>query len=501
MGHSKEIKHNRARIGKWAGLSLVLFVALLFRILALDLKPPHFDEGINGHFVLQIWRDGFYTYDPTNFHGPLYFYLLQLAEILLGRSVESFRLMNALISVGLVGAVWSLRRELGRAAEWSAWILAVSPAFVFYGRYAIHESLFVLGQIVFVMGRFQRRSMLTGVGAVVMMSTKETFFIFIGTWLIAEGVSGWLERWEFGGARVQDRKEKVSDFLVAIGLAAVVLILLFTGFLARPQGFFDFFKAFDFWSRTGTVGNGHEKPWSYWLTLMLRYEWPLLVSLFLVPVAFWRSKSREIRILVLAGFGHFFAYTLIPYKTPWLILGFWPLAFALGWAVSERLGLLRRMATPFGLVLLAASSWLAYQVSFQKFVDPSEPYVYVQTTEDYSKVMAVLQRAVRARPELRNELILLLVKDPWPLPYDMSLYPHLKYVRIEDLAADPSLLLRAGLLLIDQDPWEGVRKILKKPMLRMSFHLRDAYQGGWALFDQEKFKAFVPPEADVEGAQ
>ncbi len=74
-------------------------------------------------------------------------------------------------------------------------------------------------------------------------------------------------------------------------------------------------------------------------------------------------------------------------------------------------------------------------------------------------------------------------------------------MRLEDFATDPSLLERAGLLLIDEDPWNGVRKILKKPMLRMSFHLRDAYQGGWALFDQEKFKSFVPLGAEIEGAR
>lgn len=497
MRHSREIRYDQSMMRT----SLVLLVAFLFRMIALGIKPPHFDEGINGHFVLQIWRDGFYSYDPTNFHGPLYFYLLHFAEILWGRSVESFRIMNALIAVGLVGAVWSLRREVGRVAEWAAWILAVSPAFVFYGRYAIHESLFVLGQVLFVAGRFRRRSFLTALGAVIMIATKETFFIFIGTWFIAEFLIGWLERWELGGARVAEPRESRWVVVAAVVLSVTSLLLLFTGFLAKPSGAFDFFKAFDFWSKTGQVGNGHEKEWSYWLMLLARYEWPLLLSLSLVPLVLWRSSSRRVRTLVLAGFGHWLAYTLIPYKTPWLILGFWPLAFVMGGLIESTSGWVRRVVKPIAISLLAISTWKAYELSFEKFVDPTEPYVYVQTTADYTNVMAVLKRAVQARPELRNELVLLLVKEPWPLPYDMSLFPHLKYVRLEDLAADPSLLERAGLLLIDEDPWNGVRKILKKPMLRMSFHLRDAYQGGWALFDQEKFKSFVPLGAEVEGAR
>ena len=242
MRHSRENRHDKSI----ARTSLVLLVAFLFRIIELGIKPPHFDEGINGHFVLQIWRDGFYSYDPTNFHGPLYFYLLHFAEILWGRSVESFRIMNALIAVGLVGAVWSLRREVGRAAEWAAWILAVSPAFVFYGRYAIHESLFVLGQVLFVAGRFRRHSLLTALGAVIMIATKETFFIFIGTWMIAEVLISRLERWELGGARVTEPRESRWVVVSAVVLSVTSLLLLFTGFLAKPSGAFDFFQGLRF---------------------------------------------------------------------------------------------------------------------------------------------------------------------------------------------------------------------------------------------------------------
>ena len=42
------------------------------------MKPPHFDEGINGWFVDQMMRTGYYKYDPSNYHGPLHFYVLFL---------------------------------------------------------------------------------------------------------------------------------------------------------------------------------------------------------------------------------------------------------------------------------------------------------------------------------------------------------------------------------------------------------------------------------------
>ena len=40
-------------------------------------KPIHFDEGINGWFSMKMNQMGFYKYDPQNYHGPLYFYLLK----------------------------------------------------------------------------------------------------------------------------------------------------------------------------------------------------------------------------------------------------------------------------------------------------------------------------------------------------------------------------------------------------------------------------------------
>ncbi len=52
---------------------LIIGLAALLRFFLLGIKPPHFDEGINGWFVDQMMKTGFYKYDPTNYHGPLHF--------------------------------------------------------------------------------------------------------------------------------------------------------------------------------------------------------------------------------------------------------------------------------------------------------------------------------------------------------------------------------------------------------------------------------------------
>src|SRR5437868_9611827 len=58
----------------------ILALGTFLRFFLLTIKPPHFDEGINGWFVDQMMRTGFYRYDPTNYHGPLHFYILFLSQ-------------------------------------------------------------------------------------------------------------------------------------------------------------------------------------------------------------------------------------------------------------------------------------------------------------------------------------------------------------------------------------------------------------------------------------
>src|SRR3954466_6456667 len=84
---------------------MIIGLAALLRIFLLGIKPPHFDEGINGWFVDQVVKNGFYKYDPTNYHGPLHFYVLLLSESLFGRNLWALRMpivIVSLISVWLV---------------------------------------------------------------------------------------------------------------------------------------------------------------------------------------------------------------------------------------------------------------------------------------------------------------------------------------------------------------------------------------------------------------
>src|SRR5438874_11082719 len=166
----------------------ILLLATALRFFLLGIKPPHFDEGINGWFVDQMLKNGFYKYDPTNYHGPLHFYVLLLSQTLFGRNVWALRLPVVLVSISCVWLTFKFEPFVGRAvSRMAALAMAVSPGFVFYGRYSIHEVWLVLFSMLFILGLLGLWKAGTpdylwcaGMGLAGMILTKETYIIHLG---------------------------------------------------------------------------------------------------------------------------------------------------------------------------------------------------------------------------------------------------------------------------------------------------------------------------------
>ena len=123
------------------------------RFLLLGMKPPHFDEGINGWFVDQMVKNGFYRYDPTNYHGPLHFYILFLSPDALrpqhlGASAAGRARQHRFVYADV--EIRAVRRP--NVSRLAALAMAISPGFVFYGRYSIHEVWLLLFSMLFILG-------------------------------------------------------------------------------------------------------------------------------------------------------------------------------------------------------------------------------------------------------------------------------------------------------------------------------------------------------------
>ncbi|MEO6969371.1 MAG: flippase activity-associated protein Agl23 [Chthoniobacterales bacterium] len=323
----------------------IIALGAFFRFLLLSMKPPHFDEGINGWFVDQMMRTGFYRYDPTNYHGPLHFYILFLAQSLFGRHIWALRLPVVLASLGSIFVTLKFEPLVGKnVSRVAALAMAISPAFIFYGRYSIHEVWLLLFSMLFVLGllglwRFGTRGYLwcVGIGTAGMILTKETYIIHIGCALIAAGVL-WVSHYLTPLPDLKRARQQwdVVDFAIVIGTGIFFIVFYYSGTFLNWPGVKGLYLTFATWYQTGSNGNGHEKPWPYWLELTLRYEWPVFIGLVLC-LACQFFKNFVVRYLAIYGVGLFAAYSIIHYKTPWIIISVvWPFLFVFAVGATAR---------------------------------------------------------------------------------------------------------------------------------------------------------------------
>ena len=332
---------------------LILGLAAFLRLLLLAIKPPHFDEGINGWFVDQVVKNGFYRYDPTNYHGPLHFYVLLLFEKLLGRNLWALRLPVVLVSIGCVWLALKFEPLVGRnVSRLAALAMAVSPGFIFYGRYSIHEVWLQLFSMLFILGLLGlwkfgtvRYLWCAGIGIAGMILTKETYIIHLGCALIAIPVVSVANAlMPAPGTRWARREWDYVDLAIVAATGIALVVFFYSGTFFHWGGVKGIYQAYTAWFATGSEGHGHEKPWYYWLKTMgpsfergradyLGYELPAMAGLLLCLV--WlRLKNVSLRYLAVYGVGTLMVYSYVHYKTPWCVISFlWPFLFMFGTAV------------------------------------------------------------------------------------------------------------------------------------------------------------------------
>ncbi|MES2570873.1 MAG: glycosyltransferase family 39 protein, partial [Verrucomicrobiota bacterium] len=302
---------------RWSSVAIVL-LALAWRLVWLDGKPPHFDEGVNGAFVDAMTRTGFYHYEPGNFHGPLHFYLLFVAQTLFGRHAWALRLPVALISTGCVAMMLLFRPYFGRrACQLAALAMALSPGMVFYGRYAIHESALMLFLLLTAWGtmglwksgerRFLWAAALGITGAVL---TKETYVVHLVALLLTLPALFSLELFSKSAPLSFARRQWNPADCSPIALVCGGLILFFyTGGFLDWSSLPGLWETFKLWFATGHgAAPWHEKPWYYWLELLARYEWPALLGLVAAILVVSPGRQRLTRALAIYGIGALTAY-------------------------------------------------------------------------------------------------------------------------------------------------------------------------------------------------
>jgi uncharacterized protein (TIGR03663 family) len=450
----------------------ILIVAGLLRLLYLTEKVLHHDEGVNGLFMASLFRRGFYHYDPSNYHGPTLYYFGLLTTTLnsflygkYGLSTFAVRLVPALFGIGMVWLVFYFRRSIGMFGSLAgALLVAVSPGFVFFSRYFIHEILFVfftLSLAVTVM-RYRETArplylMLASASAASLFATKETYIITAAVLMLAllcahlymsfrtklarnpaEGKS--LARKKAVASPKQGAEHgsprRIHQWIAAGALFATIYVLFYSSFFTNfPKGVYDSVRTFGYWGHTGVTQ--YLSPWSTYVKWLSREELPAMVLGGLgIIVALYQARSRFAVFSAFWALGMTAAYSLLPYKTPWLALNpLLPIVIMAGYFLGQWFDLgakeqspLLRISAVFALLVgVAASSYQAIDLSFFSYDDDSIPYVYAHTRRDFLGLVDEIETVASHNPAGKNIGVTVMSPEHWPLPWYLREYPNCGY--------------------------------------------------------------------------
>ncbi len=514
-GLDRPSRHHPTPLAPLLAFLAAVAAAAALRLVGLTAEPLHHDEGVNGWFIHNILFRGDFRYDPENYHGPHLFYMHAVLSSLFGESVLIMRLPVALAGLGCVALVWGLREAIGRwSAAAAAWLLATSPALVYYNRLFIHESYLAVAflGVVVLWVRYQRAPSLPMWLALMALvgwslTIKETDIVTYGVlaiaaalaWLFAFGYgprsAGWMER--VPGMARGDRLQRLQAQLgvpaqqarwlllprpgergqgMVVGLLLMVVIFLVSYVRLIPTeaggigldlgGALDKFRALVIWGKTG-FSSFHGKPWTYFPAFLLSHEFILAGAALIGAVAaLW---ARNVVALLMAGWGIglVMAYSIPSYKTPWLIMTqLVPLAVAGGFGLSAVAKALARLAprgrrpavtTVVSLAVLApagVSAWVAVQIAHRPFLDQDGERPYARSGYIYAHSYTGARPVLEALDSLARTPAPpeVAVIDPsmWPLPWYARHYP----VRYYSLERDP----QTGGIAEDQ-PWPATFEV------------------------------------------
>ncbi len=403
-------------------IAIFIMLAIISRFVFISLRPLHHDEGVNYFFAKNLISGYGYSYDPYNYHGPFYFFVLALSFLIFGISEFSLRFPAAVFGIILILLPIFLRfKEDKNFDKYGKYIassfILISPSLVYYSRYSIHESAFILFSFltVYFFSLILEKEKLDylpyfATFLALLFCTKETAILICGVFFVV----GLINYKKVVGLGWRKNREIL---ILSLVIFILIFIIFFTSFLSNISGFSNSFKAFLPWTERGFVEKGHDKPFNYFISLLLNYELPIFLFGILGVFFAFKSRSFFYRNTALWFVISFLAYSIIPYKTPWLVVNMTlPLCFLSAIAITgiyEKISLNARRFLIF--IIILSVFYLAYFLIFLNFAYPwqsNNQLAYAHTEKEVLELVKTLKD--KAMPDSK---ILVISDNYWPLPF------------------------------------------------------------------------------------
>ncbi len=271
------------------------------------------------------------------------------------------------------------------------------------------------------------------------------------------GEPSFTEPVELGWKRFRSSMGGGSDLLLGIAMVAAVFIylgaLFFSSFFTYSEGVSRAFEAYAIWTKTG--GKEHtQSGYAGYLKWLTKVESPLLIlSTLGILVAMLRGKHRFAMFTALWAVGLFIAYTIIPYKTPWLALSFTlPMCLIGGYGLGELLASKRKelkvLAAAATLIGTSILAYQTYQLNFVRYDDEEMTYVYAHTKRGFMGLIEQINKYAEKSERGNMATIEVISPDYWPMTWYVNDYKFANFHGVPiDVTTSEMIVAKKG----DQD--------------------------------------------------
>jgi len=471
----------------FALIVVVTAAAAAIRLPKLAQRPMHTDEAVHAAKFAELLEDGQYIYDPYEYHGPTLNYFTLIPAWLSKRhnyqqiDERTVRVVPVVFGVLVVLLVVGVADGLGRTAALAAAMLAaVSHAMVFYSRYYIQEMLLVFFTFCLLISGWRyfksRRlvwALLAGASLAFMHATKETFIIPLGAMLLALFLTILLNGRGAEARLAAIKKINLRHLWLAIVAAIVISAVLFSCGFQNLRGIFDSVATYKIYFERAGHNTPHIHPWYYYLRMLAWFKidggtvWTESLILLLAGIGMAAALCRKglgaadglfVRFVAFYAVILTIVYSLIPYKTPWCMLGFlhaWILLAGIGVVVLLHIAPRRWPRTLIVILLLQGAAHLAWQAAsgaFRYYDDHSNPYVYAHTGRDIFTVVDRIAEMSDLHPDGKDMHVEIICPgfDHWPLPWYLRRYKNVGYYTEVDNTTMPAPVI-VGYASLEKD--------------------------------------------------
>jgi len=264
--------------------------------------------------------------------------------------------------------------------------------------------------------------------------------------------------------RLRDKRGHVLSGAIVF---FIVIAVFFSSLFTYSKGVASFFIAFEKWFSAGTVESVHSKPFFYFLKIMFEFESPILFFGILGMLFSRRKNDPAITFTICWAILSFLMNSLIPYKTPWLVLNLLlPLILLAGKFIEDLISslnskLLLAAFLALSTLIIGRFAYTSIDLSFINYDNDKKEIVYVQT---YRKAKELFRKTLELCKNFNGNKtkIHIIPSDLWPLPWYFRDLTGIMYNAMTD----------APIIIINSDKEKELEGKLKKRYEKERYPLR-----------------------------